>query len=99
MRHIVSIAAIEVFGKDFTEDENRAVRQLLKGVPQSGGSASRGSFEELVRTAFEAGLVAALMAVRAKNLEPFAATLAECDAAVERAEQQNGFRTVPLDKL
>ena len=81
MREIVKTAAFEIFGRDLSGEQDKAVEQLLKGVKRSGGSASRSSYEQLVRTAFEGGVVACLTAMREKQLAPF---LADCHKAVDR---------------
>ena len=86
MRRIVAIAARECFGKDFQTEQDVAVRNLLRGIVLSGGCASRTAFEELIRTAFESGLTAAMLAWRDKQFAPFLQVIKECHATVDRAE-------------
>jgi len=94
LREIVSMAAREVFGKDFSHEQDVAVRALLRGVPTQGGSASRDSLEQLVRTAFEAGLAAATLTQQ--NLMPTPS--GPMFDTVARL-QKEPFSTVSLDKL
>jgi hypothetical protein len=98
LREIVATAAQECFGQTFADDQDRAVKQLLRGMTKTGGCASRESFEQLVRTAFEAGIVAVLMTRPIKlPLELYdhpaqhtGSTITDCASAVERAEKASG---------
>jgi len=46
--------------KGYEADENECVAELLNGIPNEGGSATKATFENLVRMAFQGGLAASI---------------------------------------
>lgn len=48
------------FAPEFRPREEDCVALLMRGIPEGGGCASRTTFEKLIRSAFEAGVLATI---------------------------------------